>query len=73
MNHRYKNNALVKLIETDYMHKDLYHHHGNWEVKIVSLIPEEEWFNPLVPEYEVMYNRKRYRVPQYSIDTYNRK
>lgn len=68
MKHRYKKNAMVNIIETGYLYRDIFSHHGSWEVKIATLIPEEEWKEPLVPEYEVMYNRKRYRIPEYSID-----
>ena len=68
MNYYYKKNATVNLIGTDYL-QNTYQNHGSWQVKIVRLIPEEEWLNHLVPEYEVMYNRKRYKIPQYSINT----
>lgn len=66
LNHRYKKNKNVELIETEYLN-NMYVHHGSGEGKITSLIPRESWLEPLVPLYEVKLDNKNYVVPEYSI------
>lgn len=64
--HRYKKNKTVELIETAYLN-NAYFHHGSVNAKITELVPDIDWKNELVPEYEVMIDRKRHIIPQYSI------
>lgn len=64
--HIYRKNKNVEVVETAYL-KDAYDHHGTGITKIISLIPEEDWQHPLIPEYEIMLDMVNYIIPEYSI------
>lgn len=66
LNHRYKKNKKIELVETGYLN-NMYEHHKSGNGKITSLISRDEWIEPLVPLYEVEMNKKIYIVPEYSM------